>query len=167
MTDFKKIGGVGIMGYVSPLTTDDEYPVIDPLYGIDGLRNEKTIENMVKIPVERRRAGMVVGIDGGERYFKLKNIRWIGDLSDWEEIFFQTVSSHNLKYIDKEKPIGDIDNVNNIFELSFKPIPNSEHVFLNGLLQDANEDYILDGKKIIFYFPPMVESKIRCTYRAI
>lgn len=165
MTDFKKLGGVGIMGYVSPLNTSDDYPVIDPLYGIDGLRNVKTIENMVKIPVERRRAGMVVGVEAGDRYFKLKNIKWTGELSDWDEIFFQTLSNHNLKYVDKEKPIGEINDENNVFELSSKPIPNSEHVFLNGLLQDANEDYILDNKSIIFYFSPSVGSKIRCTYR--
>ena len=43
MSDFNLRGGVGVMGYLSPMDTRDTYPVIDPIYGIDGLRNVDTI----------------------------------------------------------------------------------------------------------------------------
>ena len=167
MTNFYKIGGVGIMGYISPMATDDTYAVIDPLYGIDGFRNVDTIDDMLEIPEERRRAGMIVGVDGGENYYRLKNIEWTGELSDWEEVFFQTAPSDNIKYVDKEIPIGVADNNNKLFELSSVPMNKSEHVYLNGLLQDIDEDYVLSGKYIIFTESPMLNSKIRCSYRTI
>ena len=73
MSDEKIIGGINIMGFVAPNSIYDTYPVIDPLYGIDGLRNVTTIDEMMAIPDERRRAGMIVGINGGDRFFKLKD----------------------------------------------------------------------------------------------
>ena len=45
-TDFDLIGGVGIMGFISPMNTEDTYPVIDPIFGVDGLRNVDTIEDL-------------------------------------------------------------------------------------------------------------------------
>ena len=36
------------------------------------------------IPEARRRAGMIVGIRNGEKYYKLLNKEWIYDLGDWE-----------------------------------------------------------------------------------
>lgn len=167
MVNFYKLGGVGIMGYVSPMTTDDTYAVIDPLYGIDGFRNVNTINEMLRIPEERRRAGMIVGVNGGENYFKLKNIDWTGKLTDWDEVFFQTTLNDVIKYIDKETPIGIVDDNNKIFELYSQPITNSEHIYLNGLLQDFNEDYTLMGNYLIFTEAPMVNSRIRCSYRCI
>ena len=73
MLDEKIIGGINVMGFISPNSIYDTYPVIDPLYGIDGLRNVNTIDELITIPDERRRAGMLVGIDGGDRFFKLKD----------------------------------------------------------------------------------------------
>lgn len=167
MTNFIKIGGVGVMGYISPIATDDTYAVIDPLYGIDGFRNVETIDDMLEIPEERRRAGMIVGVNGGECYYKLKNIEWTGEISDWDEIFFQTSLSQNIRYVDKEIPSGAINNDNKIFELVSIPITKSEHVYLNGLLQDAGEDYIISGKIIIFSESPLPNSRIRCSYRTL
>ena len=75
---------------------------------------------------------MIVGVNGGEKYFKLKKISWINDITDWVEIDLTKII-----YIDKEIPSGLIDGINDIFELSSDPIPNSEHLFLNGLLNDS------------------------------
>ena len=161
MNEFFKIGGVGVMGFISPMSTDDTYAVIDPLYGIDGFRNVDTEKDMLEIPEERRRAGMIVGIDGGKKYYKLKDIEWSGELSDWSEIDF-----NHIIHIDKEIPSGLIDDNNTIFELSSEPILNSEHVYLNGLLQENNEDYIMDGKSIVFSDSPMFGMRIRCSYRS-
>lgn len=162
MNEFYKIGGVGVMGFISPMSTDDTYAVVDPLYGIDGFRNVDTVQDMLEIPEERRRAGMIVGVNGGQNYYKLKDIEWNWDITDWSEVSF-----NNIIHIDKEIPTGLIDDNNTIFELSSEPILNSEHVYLNGLLQENGEDYIMDGKSIVFSDSPMFGMRIRCSYRSL
>ena len=183
MTDFSNIGGVGIMGFISPMNTLDNYAVIDPLYGIDGLRNVDEESDLNSITYDRRRPGMIVGIDGGSRFFKLKNIFWSFELTDWEEIFFLS-SAHldvlkNLPnnlvipgvnsstFIDRELISGSIDSVNKEFQLRFTPELNSEHVYLNGLLQDKGSDldYTISGKTITYYESPPIGSKLLCSYR--
>lgn len=183
MADFSRIGGVGIMGFISPMDTLDTYAVIDPLYGIDGLRNVDEESDLNLIPYDRRRPGMIVGVDGGSRFFKLKNIFWSFELSDWEEIFF--LSSTQLEvlenlpnnlvvpgvnsstFIDRELISGSIDSVNKEFQLRFTPELNSEHIYYNGLLQDrgSNLDYVISGKTITFNNPPKIGSKLLCSYR--
>ena len=160
MSKFELYGGVGIMGFISPMDTKDTYAVIDPMYGIDGLRNVESITDLNNIPLARRRSGMVVGVNGGEQYFKLKKISWTYNISDWIQIDLTKIN-----YIDKEIPEGLINDNNKIFELSSEPILNSEHVYLNGLLQDNGDDYIVNNNNIIFNESPMYNSKIRCSYR--
>lgn len=162
MSKFELLGGVGIMGFLSPMDTRDTYAVIDPVYGIDGLRNVQSIIDLNAIPFPRRRSGMIVGVNGGESYYKLKKVSWIGNITDWEEIDLSKIT-----YVDKETPMGDVDSINNNFMLNFDPIPNSEHIYLNGLLQDSglDNDYIISGNLIIFNEPPYMGSRIRCSYR--
>jgi hypothetical protein len=165
MSDFNLIGGVGVMGYLSPMDTRDTYPVIDPIYGIDGLRNVDTIEDLISISEERRRAGMIVGVSGGTVYYKLKQIEWVGDITDWE--LFTLGQQETVSFVDKETPLGIIDGINNLFILSNLPDENSEHIYLNGLLQDSGqfEDYTIIGNEIYFNQPPLNGMKIRCSYR--
>lgn len=162
MNDFNVRGGVGIMGFLSPMNTQDTYAVIDPIYGIDGLRNVSDLNELLDIPFERRRPGMIVGVNGGENYFKLKNISWTGQITDWGEVDLSKVI-----HIDKELPDGLIDGVNQTFFLTYNPIPNSEHIYLNGLLQEegVNEDYVIVDNVITFNYPPLNGMKIRCSYR--
>lgn len=183
MADFSNIGGVGIMGFISPMNTLDTYAVIDPLYGIDGLRNVDEESDLNSITYDRRRPGMIVGIGGGSRFFKLKNIFWSFELTDWEEIFFLNTTQFNFvqslitnlvipiinipKFIDKELISGSTNGVNKVFNLQFTPELNSEHIYLNGLLQDQgeNNDYTISGSIITFIEPPQISSKITCSYR--
>jgi hypothetical protein len=161
MSNSELIGGIGIMGFISPMDTEDTYAVIDPIYGIDGLRNVDTLEDLNSISFERRRPGMIVGVNGGETYYKLKNLNdWLFDISDWLEIDLTKIT-----YVDKEIPLGIIDGINNSFVLNYTPIPSSEHIFLNGLLQDEDEDYIINYDTIIFNESPSIGMKIRCSYR--
>jgi hypothetical protein len=154
-------GGVEVLGFISPTEPTDEYPVIDPLYGIDGFRNVNTLSDLNSIPNLRRRAGMVVGVSGGEKYYKLKNLNdWLFDISDWLEIDLTKIT-----YVDKETPTGNVDGVNSNFTLTYTPIPNSEHVYLNGLLQDEIDDYTIEYNVIKFTYPPLNGMKIRCSYR--
>jgi len=85
MGNFKYSGGVEIVGFISPTDPTDLYPVIDPLYGIDGFRNVDLISDLDNIPDLRRRAGMVVGVSGGTKYYKLKQEPWVGDITDWDD----------------------------------------------------------------------------------
>jgi hypothetical protein len=68
--------------------------------------------------------------------------------------------------VNKETPVGSIDGVNSVFILAHAPADNSEHVYLNGLLQDSDygSDYTMDGNMITFVQAPFQGSKIRCTY---
>ena len=83
MSSFSLSGGVEVYGFISPTDTNDQYPVIDPLYGIDGLRNVNTLSDLDLIPTLRRRAGMVVGVSGGTSYYKLNLPPWTNTFSDW------------------------------------------------------------------------------------
>ena len=71
------------MGFISPTDPVDQYPVIDPLYGIDGFRNVNTLSDLNNIPGPRRRAGMVVGVSGGTSYYKLNQSPWNYNITDW------------------------------------------------------------------------------------
>lgn len=161
MGDFSLMGGIGIMGVLTPMDTRDTYAVVDPVYGIDGLRNVTTLDDLHNIPPTRRRPGMIVGVEGGKSYYKLKNVNWKYDLTDWETLTLK------INHIDREIPSGVIDGVNKIFILSQTPELESEHIFLNGLLQDSGEteDYIISGNTITFIDAPLEGSKIRCSYR--
>ena len=87
MSGFSLSGGVEVTGFISPSSINDTYPVIDPLYGIDGFRNVNTLIELNNIPTPRRRAGMIVGVSGGTEYYRLKQQPWNSTISDWE--FFQ------------------------------------------------------------------------------
>jgi len=83
MMSFSLSGGVEVFGFISPSEPTDTYPVIDPIYGIDGLRNVDTLSDLDNIPELRRRAGMVVGVSGGTEYYKLNPPPWNLDFTDW------------------------------------------------------------------------------------
>ena len=76
-------GSIAITGFIAPTDTQDTYPVIDPLYGIDGLRNVNTESDMDNIPGLRRREGMVVGSISSGIYYKLSSPPWTYTFSDW------------------------------------------------------------------------------------
>lgn len=73
-----------------------------------------------------------------------------------------------INFIDNETPNGLINGVNVIFTLSTLPVPGSEHLYLNGLLQDSGMDldYTIEGTIIVFNIPPPTGSIILCSYRA-
>lgn len=78
------IQGVKVTGVIVPSDTLDTYAVIDPIYGIDGLRNlAGDTSDLNLITTDRRRAGMLVGINYGASYYKLNPAPWNNTLSDW------------------------------------------------------------------------------------
>ena len=72
-----------------------------------------------------------------------------------------------INFVDNETPMGVVDGVNAIFELSLTPIEGSDHLYLNGLLQDEGLmfDYDLTGRIITFNIAPPIGSIILCSYR--
>jgi len=84
------------------------------------------------------------------------------DLWSAEKIISQIGNSN----VNKEIPTGLINGVNKKFLLKYTPSKNSEHLYLNGLLQDSDEDtdYTISGNIITFIDPPMEGSKLRCSY---
>jgi hypothetical protein len=78
------IGGVKITGFISPTDTLDTYPVIDPIYGIDGLRSVSGSTEKNAISDARRREGMVVYQQSNGVYYQLLASPWTGSESDWE-----------------------------------------------------------------------------------
>jgi hypothetical protein len=70
-----------------------------------------------------------------------------------------------LVFVDKEIPYGTIDGRNKTFTLADNPVLGSEHLYLNGLLQQSGgNDYVIDNNVIIFIEAPAEGMVLRCTY---
>lgn len=68
--------------------------------------------------------------------------------------------------VDKETPSGTANGSNAVFTLANTPVSGSEHVYLNGLLQEGGgEDYTLATATITFVSAPANGSRIRVSYR--
>jgi hypothetical protein len=67
---------------------------------------------------------------------------------------------------DKEIPSGSINGTNTIFILQNLPVEGSEHLYLNGVLQESGEgnDYAISDSTITFKEAPPTDMKLRCTY---
>jgi hypothetical protein len=68
-------------------------------------------------------------------------------------------------FADKEQPYGSINSTNTAFQLAHEPVLGSEHVYLNGLLQEGSgNDYTITGNTIVFEMAPQTDTRLRCTY---
>lgn len=67
---------------------------------------------------------------------------------------------------DKEIPSGSINSINKIFTLQYPPVEGSEHIYLNGLLQESgiHGDYIISGSTITFKEAIPANANLRGTY---
>ena len=130
------------------------------------------IEDINNIPLDKRNAGMMVSIEDGSRFFILKPSPWTQTDLDWIELSITAKinNSYNneVYFIDQETPLGLIDGNNKIFTLNTTPSLYSDHVYLNGLLQDRGEslDYVINENQLIFTDAPPLDIKIRCSYRS-
>lgn len=73
----------------------------------------------------------------------------------------------NTNFVDKETPSGSINGSNTGFTLANTPVAGSEHVYLNGILQEsgAGNDYTISGTSITMLTAPLTGEKIRVSYR--
>jgi len=70
-------------------------------------------------------------------------------------------------FADREVPSGTINGVNDTFTLAATPASGSEHVYLNGILQDAgaSDDYQISGDTVTFNSAPLTGDKVLVSYR--
>lgn len=73
----------------------------------------------------------------------------------------------NSNFVDKEIPSGSINSANTTFTLANTPTAGTEHVYLNGILQEsgAGNDYTISGATITMLTAPLTGEKLRVTYR--
>lgn len=70
-------------------------------------------------------------------------------------------------FVDKEVPSGSINSSNVTFTLANTPTAGTEHVYLNGILQEsgAGNDYTISGAVCTYLTPPLTGEKLRISYR--
>lgn len=70
-------------------------------------------------------------------------------------------------FADGETPSGTINGSNTTFTLANTPVAGSDHVYLNGIRQDAGagNDYTISGATITYLTAPVSGSKLRVDYR--
>ena len=179
-------------------------PLASPLdVGSYSIVNE--ISQLNNLPTEKRKPGLLIHVLENNGFYVLKNRSYTFTISDWQSLSIN--SQEDKVFYDREVPLGLSDGVNKIFTLvhepkfgsehvylngllqdpsgknndytkigrgrvgkfllNYFPEENSEHVYLNGLLQDEsqNADYVIYENKIIFNFPPLSDSKVKCSYR--
>lgn len=73
----------------------------------------------------------------------------------------------NTNFVDKEIPSGSINGSNTAFTLANTPVIGSEHLYLNGVLQEsgAGNDYTISGVNITMLVAPLTGEKLRVSYR--
>lgn len=84
----------------------------------------------------------------------------------WQQIP-TTAGLLSTNFVDKETPSGTINGSNTAFTLANTPTAGSEHVYLNGLLQDVGgaNDYTISTNTLTFVVAPISGDKIRVSYR--
>ena len=127
-----------------------------------------SISELNNLPQDKRVAGMLASTNSGETFYVLKPQPWSYTDSDWQELTI-VPKTQEIKFSDREIPVGAVDSVNLIFTLQHVPVSHSEHVYINGVLQDPGQDndYSITTNEIIFTEAPLSGSKIKCTYRYI
>lgn len=73
----------------------------------------------------------------------------------------------SANFVDKEVPSGLINGSNVTFTLANTPTAGSEHVYLNGILQESGSgnDYTITSATITFLSSPLTGEKVRVSYR--
>lgn len=84
----------------------------------------------------------------------------------WQQIP-TTAGLLNTNFVDKETPSGTINGSNVTFTLANSPVAGSEHIYLNGILQEvgAGNDYTISGLTITYLTAPLTGEKLKATYR--
>lgn len=127
-------GSVPFTGLVAPTDTTDTYPVVDPLYGIDGLRSVPTMVERDAITPQRRRFGMIVFVQSPASYWRLES-----DLTTWSAYGIPSYATFVLGY-NTDVSIG-IDKTNHYII----PRPsNIIKIFMSAKMPPIGDDILID-----------------------
>ena len=141
-------------------------PLASPLdVGAYSVVNE--ISQLNTMPTERRKPGMLIYVLENNGFYVLKDRAFTFTINDWQSL---SINSQEEKiFYDREVPSGLSDGINKTFTLIHEPKFGSEHVYLNGLLQDPGDslDYKISDNIITFREPPFLGSTVRCSYRLV
>ena len=145
---------------------------IDREIPIGNINGENNTYNLSRIPLEGTEHVYLNGLlqeKGVDADYTLTGTTLTFAYSPLEDSLIQCTYKYSiapptrvLSY--KEIPQGNINGTNTTFVLDFAPAENSEHVYLNGLLQEKDLDYVVEGKNIIFNLPVRFGNKLTCTY---
>lgn len=69
--------------------------------------------------------------------------------------------------INGEVPIGEVNGVNKIFNLSQTPISGTDSLYLGGLRQLRDIDYLIDSSQITLAWAPLTGMNILCNYEVV
>jgi hypothetical protein len=138
-----------VSGLITPMYPSDQYPIIDPLYGIDGLRCVTSSNVMYNIPLEKRRGGMVVGVVGSSsvNYWSLlpenAGLTWsLGNINNNEWIsLFAGVNVQSVYPI-----INKLENVSVTVPLNYEYIVYGDlELSTNGTFSNSGRVVIING----------------------
>jgi len=92
-------------------------------------------------------------------------ITTINDRRAWLDAEVGTLSNSN--FVDNETPSGTINGSNVTFTLAFTPTAGSEHLYLNGVLQNpgGGNDYTISGATITYNNAPQTGDVLLVSYR--
>ena len=111
----------------------------------------KTVTRTVQLPVTT-----TIGVTGSDTAVPTEKA-----VRDAIDLF----SPSSIVFVDNEIPAGDIDGLNDEYELNFDP-DGTEEVYLNGMLQvpGATEDYTISTTTITMLTVPEVGDVLLVNY---
>lgn len=109
-------------------------------------------------------ADLQLSPDGGTTKYRIKNIE--EPLDDFDAVRLIDLQTASADIANKEIPSGVINGSNKIFTLSQTPSPNTENVYVNGILQfpGALYDYVISGATITFNTAPAINDFVFVDY---
>lgn len=146
-------------------------PAENGLYTFNG--NAVPLTRVAQMDVWAEVPGAFITVDEGTA---LSDTAWLctanngGTLGVTAITFTQVPTTPGLtsaNFVDKEIPVGAINGVNVTYSLANTPITGSDHIYLNGVLQEsgAGNDYTIAAAIITMLSAPLAGEKIRVSYR--
>jgi len=144
--------GVKITGSMVPSNPHDTYALLEDNYLLGSYRVVATVSDRDNIPVDRRKWGMLVGVNSENKIYQLVD-SGNNDLSDntnWVELSLAAGGS-TAKPVTDIFTLTDVDITNRYVTLT-KSIDTSQHefVFLNGILLEPGAEYTATTNQIHF-----------------
>jgi hypothetical protein len=145
-------------------------PAENGLYTFNGSSSALTritqMDSWLEIP------GALFSVESGSVYGQtiwFCNVAGGGTLGTTPITFLQinAVGLTASNFVDKETPTGALNGSNTTYTLANTPVFGSEHVYLNGALQDvgAGNDYTISNAVITMLTAPTSADKIKVSYR--